>query len=85
MSAATLYIGDLSRDVVMDDLYPLFKKYGCSSIIIKRSQDRPFEYGFVNFPNVGSAESALKDQRFFIANGKQCRAILADPSKISQS
>lgn len=84
-NAASLYVGDLGKDVTENMIWELFTKVGtlvnvrlCRDSITQES----LGYAYVNMTNVQDAERALDTLNFFEINGKPIRIMWSqrDPS-----
>lgn len=83
--SASLYVGDLNKDLAESSLFDLFNRVGpvisirvCRDSITRKS----LGYAYVNFQDVKDAERALDTMNFTEINGKPCRIMWSqrDPS-----
>jgi len=85
-SSASLYVGDLPRDVTEGQIYDVFRTVGvvasirvCREAITKQS----LGYAYVNYHNTADAERAMEQLNFTPILGKPCRLMWSqrDPAK----
>ena len=77
-----IYIGNISYNMTDGELGDLFAPYGevsSAKIIMDRETGRSKGFGFVEMPNSGEAENAIRDLNDKEVNGRNLRVNEARP------
>lgn len=77
-----IYVGNLSYDMMDDDLRSIFSEYGevaSVNIISDRDSGRPKGFGFVEMPNQEEAQKAIQDLNEKEIKGRNIRVNEARP------
>ncbi len=77
-----IYVGNLPYTMQEDELRETFERYGAVSsakIVIDRETDRSKGFGFVEMPNQGEGEAAIKALDGQALNGRPLRVNPAKP------
>jgi hypothetical protein len=83
--SASLYVGNLDKDVREDDLFQIFSVVGpiCSIRVLRDHVSRvSLGYAYVNFASAQDAERALETLNYYSIKGRPCRIMWKqrDPS-----
>ena len=77
-----IYVGDLSYDVSTEDLRQAFEAYGevsSANIIKDKYSGQPRGFAFVEMPNDGEAQAAIKNLSGKELSGRQIKVSEARP------
>ena len=79
-----IYVGNLSYRMTDDDLEKLFSSYGsvsASKIVIDRETGRSKGFGFVEMPNQGEGDEAIRQLDGKEVEGRNIKVNVAKPKE----
>ena len=79
-----IYVGNLSYRMTDDDLEKLFSSYGsvsASKIVIDRETGRSKGFGFVEMPNQGEGDEAIRQLDGKDVEGRNIKVNVAKPKE----
>eukprot|EP00917_Polyrhabdina_sp_WS-2016_P004829 GHVP01011134.1.p1 GENE.GHVP01011134.1~~GHVP01011134.1.p1 ORF type:complete len:592 (+),score=130.18 GHVP01011134.1:2350-4125(+) len=85
-TSATIYVGNLSKEVTEKELYELFEEMGkvlSLKLIVDPSSERKTGHAYITYTNEADAEGAIHKLQYFNLKGRECRVMWSqrDPTK----